>query len=134
MRRMDPSKESTDISLTWGLTLLSAASLPLKFWTEAFKTVVHIINLLPFPVLGNQSPHTLLFPNAPDYTVLRTFGCACYPLLQPYNKYKLDFCSSCCIFLGYNIHNCNYIYLSSFGKVYISRHIIFQDLFPYNIP
>jgi len=77
-----------------GLTLLSAASLPIKFWAEAFMTAAHIINLLPSPVLDNRSPHSLLFPNAPDYTLLRTFGCACYPLLRPYNRYKLDFRSS----------------------------------------
>jgi len=96
---------------------------------------VHIINLLLSPVIGNQSPHALLFPHAPDYTSLRTFGCACYPLLRPYNKHKLDFCSSCCLFLGYNIQNRGYICLSSSCKVYISRHVLFQEyLFPYNIP
>jgi len=77
-----------------GLTLLAAASLPIKFWGEAFTTATYLINILPSPVLHNKSPHLLLFHTAPNYTLLKTFGCACYPLLRPYNKHKLDFKSA----------------------------------------
>ena len=85
-----------------GLTLLVAASLPIKFWGEAFTTTVHIINILPTPVLSNKTPHASLFNIEPDYRTLKTFGCACYPLLRPYNQHKLDFKSTCCLFLGYS--------------------------------
>jgi hypothetical protein len=40
-----------------GLTLLAHGSMPLKFWDEAFLTVVFLINRLPTPVLGHDSPH-----------------------------------------------------------------------------
>ena len=85
-----------------GLALLSAAYLPLKFWGEAFISVVHIISILPTPVLDNVSPHEKLFSSKPNYTFLRIFGCACYPLLRPYNQHKFDFKSSLCLFLVYN--------------------------------
>jgi len=118
-----------------GLTLLSSASLPIKFWGEAFLTVVYIINMLPSHILQNKSPYELLFHKLPDYNTFKTFGCACYPLLRPYNKHKLDFKSACCIFLSYSVHNKGYICLSNTGKVYISRHVIFHEqLFPYDLP
>ena len=118
-----------------GLTLHAFASLPIKFWGEAFTTAMHIINILPSPVLQNKSPYELLFHKPPVYNTLKTFGCGCYPLLRPYNKHKLDFKSACCLFLGYSIHNRGYICLSNTSKVYISRHVIFhEELFPYDIP
>jgi len=64
-----------------GLTFLSSASLPIKFWGEVFRTVVYIINMLPSPVLQNKSPYELLFHKLPGYNTLKTFGCACYSLL-----------------------------------------------------
>ena len=117
------------------LTLLVVASLPIKLWGEAFTTTTYLNNILPFPVLQNKSPHVLLFHTAPNYTRLKTFGCACYPLLRPYNKHKLDFKFACFLFLGYNLHNRGYICLSPTGKIYMSRHVVFnENVFPCNIP
>jgi len=55
---------------------------------------MHMINILPSPAIFNKSLHALLFQKELDYTMLKTFGCACYPLLRPYNKHKLDFKST----------------------------------------
>ena len=71
----------------------------------------------------------------PDYTKFRSFGCACYPLMCPYNKHKLDFRSACCLFLGYSLHNKGYIGISSSGKNFISKHVVFnEDVFSYSNP
>ncbi|KAF7840881.1 Retrovirus-related Pol polyprotein from transposon TNT 1-94 [Senna tora] len=40
-----------------GLTLLATASLPLKYWDEAFITSVFLINRLPTPRLSNKTPY-----------------------------------------------------------------------------
>lgn len=82
-----------------GLSLLAGASLPLKFWGESFSSAVHIINNLPTPVLLNKSPYETLFLHKPDYNFLKVFGCACYPLLRPYNQHKFDFRSSLCLLI-----------------------------------
>lgn len=39
-----------------GLALLAGASMPLKFWDEAFPIAVHIINMLPSRVINNETP------------------------------------------------------------------------------
>jgi histone deacetylase 1/2 len=88
-----------------GLTLLAHASMPLKFWDEAFLAAVYIINRLPTKVLANDTPINRLYHHTPDYTHLRIFGCACWPNLRPYNDHKLQFRSKQCVFLGYsNLH------------------------------
>lgn len=84
-----------------GLSLLAHASIPLKFWDEAFLTAVFLINHLPSKVTNNQSPYELL-GKTPDYTFLRAFGCAVWPNIRPYNTKKLQFRSKQCVFLGYS--------------------------------
>jgi histone deacetylase 1/2 len=66
-----------------GLTLLAHASMPLKFWDEAFVTAIFLINRLPSKVINQGTPHEHLHGQAPDYMFLCTFGCACWPNLHP---------------------------------------------------
>jgi len=58
---------------------------------------------------------------------LRTFGCACFPFLRPYNAHKLNFRSQECVFLGYSSSHKGYKCLSSSGKIYISKDVIFNE-------
>jgi hypothetical protein len=88
-----------------GLSLLSHATMPLKFWDEAFQAATYLINRVPSRVIQNISPLEKLFQQKPDYSSLRIFGCACWPNLRPYNKHKLEFMSKRCVFLGFsNMH------------------------------
>ena len=115
-----------------GLTLLAQAHLPLKYWWNAFHTAVYLINRLPTPVLNIISPFQKLFYYQPDYSTLKTFGCACYPTLRPYNRYKLDFRTARCIFIGYSSQHKGYMCLHSSMRVYISNHVTFDESsFPY---
>lgn len=56
---------------------------------------------MPCVILKLQSPYTLLFGKISYITYVRVFGCACYPLLKPYNTTKLQQKTTTCIFLGY---------------------------------
>lgn len=119
------------------LALLAHSTLPLSYWWEATHTAVFIINRLPTNTLHNLSPYQVLYHRPPDYSLLRTFGCACFPCLRPYNKHKLQFRSTKCIFIGYSSSHQGYLCLSPNGRTYISRHVVFdehdfpfQSLFP----
>lgn len=115
-----------------GLTLLAKASLPLKYWDHAFLTAIFLINKLPAQNLNFKSPYELIFHKPPDYTFLKTFGCACYPNLRPYNSTKLQFRSTLCTFLGYSSDHRGYKCLDSKGKIYISRDVLFDETsFPF---
>jgi hypothetical protein len=111
-----------------GLALLAHASIPLKFWDEAFLTAVFLINRLPSKVTANQSPFEKLHGKTPDYTFLRTFGCAVWPNLRPFNSTKLQFHSKKCVFLGYSHMHKGFKCLDpAEGRVYISRDVVFDE-------
>jgi hypothetical protein len=72
-----------------GLTLLATASMPLKYWDQAFLTTTHLINQTPSKRIAYETPLHRLVGATPDYSNLRVFGCACWPNLRPYNSHKL---------------------------------------------
>jgi histone deacetylase 1/2 len=116
-----------------GLTLLAQASMPLKFWDEAFLNAVFLINRLPSKVINDETPFFRIYSKHPNYSSLGTFGCACWPNMRPYNSRKLEFRSKRCVFLGYNHKHKGYKCLDpSEGRVYTSRDVIFDEhIFPF---
>lgn len=88
---------------------------------------------MPSFVIDHNSPFESLHFAIPDNQHLRVFGCTCYPFLKPYNTTKLQPETLKCIFLGYAACYKGYIcYELSHKKIYISRHVIFDELdFPY---
>ena len=115
-----------------GLALLAQATTDLKFWWEAFLSAAYLLNRLPTPVLKDLSPFGCLFGYKPDYHFLTVFGCSCFPYLRPYNKHKLAFKTSKCVFLGYSPFHKGYKCLHPSGRMYIARTVTFDELsFPY---
>jgi transposase InsO family protein len=116
-----------------GLALLSYASIPLRFWDDAFQTACYLINRLPQLLLKNISPFEKLFHTTPEYNFLKTFGCVCWPNLRPYNSHKLQPRSTQCVFLGYSISHKGYkCFHIPTGRTYISRDVIFLETqFPF---
>jgi hypothetical protein len=109
-----------------GLALISHASVPLKYWDDAFQTAYYLINRMATPLLNNSSPFECLFNSQPNYSFLRVFGCVCWPNLRPYNSHKLQPRSLPCVFLGYSLRHKGYHYLQiKSGRLYISRDVIF---------
>ncbi|KAM1318769.1 hypothetical protein ACFX2H_003862 [Malus domestica] len=89
---------------------------------------------MPYISLKMQSPYKLLIGKPPTFTHLKVFGCACYPLLKPYNSSKLQPKTTTCTFLGYVDNYKGFLYLDGItNKVYISRHVLFDETqFPYS--
>jgi len=71
----------------------------------------------------------MLFSRKLDYTILKVFGCVCYPLLRPYNQHKFEFRLSLCLFLGYASNCKGSICLTSYGKFIYSRNVLFSEFF-----
>jgi histone deacetylase 1/2 len=111
-----------------GISLLANASMPLKFWDEAFLTATFLINLLPRKVLNFETPTERLLHVTPNYDALHVFGCAWWPNLRPYNKRKLAFRSKQCVFLGYSpLHKGVKCLDVSTSRIYISRDVVFDE-------
>ncbi|PKU64958.1 Retrovirus-related Pol polyprotein from transposon TNT 1-94 [Dendrobium catenatum] len=114
-------------------TLLIASGLPNSFWTDALSTANYLINRLPSKTIALQTPFQKLYNNPPDYDNLRTFGCLCYPWLQPYAKDKLSPRSQPCLFLGYSTNHKGYkCFNIATNKTQISRHVVFHEPTTYN--
>jgi hypothetical protein len=119
-----------------GLANMSHGSIPLQFWDYIFESMVYVINRLPSVPTGETSPFEKLFKGKPDYNMLHVLGCACYPLLRPYNNHKLEPRAERYVFLGYSvIHKGYYCLELKTNRLYISRHVTFdENSFPFSEP
>ena len=110
-----------------GLTLLAQASMDIKFWWEAFASTTILLNRLPTLVLNHLSSFEVLHERQLDYNFLKVFGCACFPYLRPYNKHKLAFQTSKCLFLGYSPFHKGYRCMHPSRRVYIAKSVTFDE-------
>jgi len=111
-----------------GLTLLAQSGLSPKFWVDSFLNAIYLIKRLLTHVLQQESPFSKLMKRAPDYTLLRTFGCLCYPLLRPYANHKFSFRSKPCSFIGYGENQKGYRCLDpTNNKIFFSQSVIFNE-------
>ena len=105
--------------------LLLSAKIPAPFWGEA---AVHAINPIPSPVIHNQTPYERLFGSPPDYRHLRSFGFACFVLLQPHEHNKLKPRSRLCCFLRYGETQKGYrCYDPVSHRLHVSRNVFFWE-------
>ncbi|KAE8697713.1 hypothetical protein F3Y22_tig00110610pilonHSYRG00140 [Hibiscus syriacus] len=115
-----------------GLVLLAQASLPMKYWSYAMVTAAHLINRLPTKVLDGITPFEKLYKKMPDYSSLKVFGCQCFPHLRPFQNHTLSFRSQSCTNLGFSPQHKGFQCLADDGRVYISRHVVFnEEVFPF---
>jgi len=109
-------------------TLLIHAAMPPSYWIEALSTAVFLTNRRPSSSKNNGIPYHLLHHKMPDYSILRVFGCLCYPNLSATTRHKLSPRSTACVFLGYPPSQKGYRCLDlSTRKIIISRHVVFYD-------
>lgn len=89
--------------------------------------------MIPTPLHDYTSPFQKLTHQFPSYLDFKTFGCACYPYLRPYNQYKIQLRSKQQVVLGYSSSHKGYLCLAPAGKVYVSRHVKFDEhTFPFH--
>ncbi|GJU67332.1 ribonuclease H-like domain-containing protein [Tanacetum coccineum] len=106
--------------------LLFQAHLPPTFWVEVVNKVVHILNILPSTAINNEIPYTRLYGTNLDYSLLRTFGCLCYPHLH--TNHKLEPRATPSILLGHTSYHRGYRCLDlNTNKIIISRHVTFDE-------
>lgn len=114
------------------LSLLLQATLPMKFWIHASRSIVYIINKLPSKVLLNKSPYELC-NKMRYYSFLKVFDSLCFPCLREYNKNKSQSCSTSRVFLGYVSQQQGYLCIDiQCNRLHISRHVIVhENAFPF---
>lgn len=111
-----------------GRCFLYQSSLSLKFWADAYSSAIFVINRLTSVTTGNKSPYQLLFKRLPDYSILRTFGCSCFPIIPSTQRTKLQSVTTRCIFIGYSSNHKGYKCKDLLsGRISVSRHVVFDE-------
>lgn len=105
------------------------------FWTNCITHAVYIINRLASPVIGGKTPFEILYRKAPDYSMLKVFGCLAFACTLARGRKK--FCSRArhCIFLGFQRGIKGYkLYDLETHKIFISRDVSLQEsVFPFSV-
>ncbi|WVZ90303.1 LOW QUALITY PROTEIN: hypothetical protein U9M48_036613, partial [Paspalum notatum var. saurae] len=109
-------------------TILIHAHMPPSYWVEALATTTYVLNRRPCSAIGNAIPYERLFGHSLDYSILRVFGCLCYPNLTSTTPHKLAPRSTACVFLGYPSSHKGYRCLDlSSRRIIISCHVVFDE-------
>lgn len=72
-----------------GLTLLVHTSLPINFRWESFHTADYLTSRVSGRVLQSLRPFEKIDKVKPDSNFIKTFACACFSHLRPYDKNML---------------------------------------------
>ena len=107
-------------------TFLLYHTVPQRFWGD---TILTSCNCMPYSVLGDQVPHSLLFPNQPLFCLpSRVFGCTCFVHILTPGQDKLSAKAAKCIFLGYSFLQRGYCcYSPDTHRYFVSTDVTFFE-------
>ena len=115
-------------------SLMFQSHLPICFWSFSVTHVVHIINMLPTPLLNNHSPHFHIYHAHPDMSNLRVFDTLCFASTLQAHRTKFQPRAKKCIYLGHSFGTKGFLLFDLHTReIFVSRHVIFYEtIFPYH--
>ena len=113
--------------------LLKSMKVPSKFWGEAIKTAVYILNRSLTKSLSGKTPFEMWHGKKPRINHLRTFGCTAYAKIVRPGVSKLTDRSVPGVFLGYEPGTKGYrVYDPIKDKLMVPRDMVFDETKPWN--
>ncbi|KAG6512608.1 hypothetical protein ZIOFF_030733 [Zingiber officinale] len=102
--------------------------MPARFWGEAVRHAVYLLNRLPTKALGDRTPFEAWMGRKPHLAHLRVFGCVAYVKNTTPHLKKLDDRSSPMVYLGVE-ESCkaHRLFDPRHGKLQVSRDVVFQE-------
>ncbi|KAG6501588.1 hypothetical protein ZIOFF_041471 [Zingiber officinale] len=102
--------------------------MPARFWGEAVRHAVYMLNRLPTKALGDRTPFEAWMERKPHLAHLRVFGCVAYVKNTTPHLKKLDDRSSPMVYLGVE-EGCKAYRLFDprHDKLQVSRDVVFQE-------
>ncbi|KAG6471152.1 hypothetical protein ZIOFF_072253 [Zingiber officinale] len=109
-------------------SLLKGTHMPARFWGEAVRHAVYLLNCLPTKALGERTPFEAWIGRKPHLTHLRVFGCVAYVKNTAPHLKKLDNRSSPMVYLGVE-EGCKAHRLIDprHDKLQVSRDVMFRE-------
>lgn len=108
--------------------MMKAKHMPRKFWGEAVRTGVFILNRPPTKAVPDKTPYKAWHGRTPAVHYFKTFGCVVHiKEVKPHLK-KLEDRSKLMVFLGYEPGTKGYrVYDPDANRVVITRDTIFDE-------
>ncbi|KAG6475649.1 hypothetical protein ZIOFF_064878 [Zingiber officinale] len=109
-------------------SLLKGTHMPARFWGEAVRHAVYLLNRLPTKALGERTPFEAWMGRKPHLAHLKVFGCIAYAKNTTSHLKKLDDRSSPMVYLGVE-EGCkaHRLFDPRHNKLQVSRDVIFQE-------
>ncbi|KAG6499643.1 hypothetical protein ZIOFF_039433 [Zingiber officinale] len=109
-------------------SLLKGTHMPARFWGEAVRHAVYLLNRLPTKALGERTPFEAWMGRKPHLAHLKVFGCIAYAKNTTPHLKKLDDRSSPMVYLGVE-EGCkaHRLFDPRHNKLQVSRDVIFQE-------
>ncbi|KAG6516327.1 hypothetical protein ZIOFF_026786 [Zingiber officinale] len=109
-------------------SLLKGTHMSARFWGEAIRHVVYLLNRLPTKALGECMPFEAWMGRKPHLAHLRVFGCIAYMKNTTPHLKKLDNRSSPMVYLGVE-EGCkaHRLFDPRHGKLQVSRDVMFRE-------
>lgn len=93
-------------------------------WPCTYRNVVYLLNKLSSNVLQNHSPYDLLYQKQYDPSLLKLFGCLCFPCLRDYIKNKMQPRFIECVFIGYAYKHKVFLCFDIYGVKFLSTDML----------
>ncbi|KAG6537703.1 hypothetical protein ZIOFF_002798 [Zingiber officinale] len=102
--------------------------MPARFWGEAVRHAVYMLNRLPTKALGDRTPFEAWMGRKPHLAHLRVFGCVVYVKNATPHLKKLDDRSSPMVYLGVE-EGCkaHRLFDPRHDKLQVNRDVVFQE-------
>ena len=106
-------------------SMMSRATLPIRFWSYALETAAKVLNLLPTKKVS-KTPSEIWNGKVHTLSYLRVWGCKCY--VRHDTQDKLEPRSERCLFIGYPGDSFGYLFYNpNENKVFVSRRAVFFE-------
>lgn len=108
--------------------MLKSMKVPGRYWAEAVKHAVYLLNRLPTKVLGDRTPYETWTGRKPSLAHLKVFGCTAHAKAVTPHLKKLDDRSRKLVYFGVEDGSKAYrLYDPNSNKIVISRDTVFQE-------
>ncbi|CAA7024669.1 unnamed protein product [Microthlaspi erraticum] len=108
--------------------ILNDKEVPRRFWPEAAKWAVHVLNRSSTSVLKEKTPEEMWSGVKPTVDYFRVFGCLAHVHVPDQRRKKLDDKSTTCVLIGVRSESKGYrLYNPVSQKVVTSRDVVFKE-------
>ncbi|KAG7553691.1 GAG-pre-integrase domain [Arabidopsis suecica] len=108
--------------------ILSDKDVPKRFWPDAARWAVHVLNRSPTSALKEKTPEEMWSGIKPKVDYFRIFGCLAHVHVPEQRRKKLDDKSTVCVLIGVSSESKGYrLFNPATGKVMTSRDVVFEE-------